>query len=472
MLSIHRKPFARATATFVALLASFCLVVAQTQIVAPPNKYKVTDDIQMGRDAAKEVEQQLPLLGDSQVESYVQNLGGRLVESIPQEFQHPEFRFSFKVVNVSDINAFALPGGPMYLNRGMIEAAKNEGELAGVMAHEMSHVALRHGTAQQSKATPYEIGSIAGQILGAIIGGTAGAVVSQGAQFGFGTAFLRFSREYEKQADLLGSHTMARAGYNPLDMANMFKTIEKISGNGGPQFMSDHPNPSNRYQYITDEAKMLQIINPVRDTGAFSDVQSRLKRMAPAQTTEQATRNGKGGSTSSGNPPSGGGQIGRVDPPSSRNQTYNEGNLFRISVPSNWQELPGNTTVTFAPKGGYGNYQGQSAFTHGMEVGNNRNESHDLRTATDELIASLHQSNPQIRGNNSYNSVSIDGRRGLHTVLTNISDVTRREERIELFTTQLNDGSLFYVLGVAPTEEFSNYSGVFNRVVRSIKLEN
>jgi beta-barrel assembly-enhancing protease len=470
MLRHDKKPIARAATTLVAFFSSVSLVIAQTQITAPPNKYKPADDVKMGRDAAQQVEQQLPLLRDSQVESYVQNLGARLAEAIPPEFQHPEFRYTFKVVNVSDINAFALPGGPMYVNRGMIEAAKTEGELVGVMAHEMSHVALRHGTAQQSKATPYEIGSIAGQILGAIIGGTAGAVVSQGAQFGFGTAFLRFSREYEKQADILGSHIMARAGYDPRDMANMFKTIEKISGNGGPQFMSDHPNPSNRYQYITDEAKMLQIDNPVRDTGAFSDVQSRLKRMAPAQTTEEATRNGKGRSTSSGNPPSGGGQIGRVDPPSSRNQAYDEGNLFRISVPSNWRELPGNTTVTFAPNGAYGNYQGQSVFTHGMEVGNNRNESHDLRTATDELIASLHQSNPQIRGRNSYNSVSIDGRRGLHTVLTNISDVTRREERIELFTTQLNDGSLFYVLGVAPTEEFSNYSGVFNRVVRSIRL--
>jgi hypothetical protein len=470
MLSIHRKPFARATATFVALFASVALVVAQTQIIAPPNKYKVTDDVQMGRDAANQVEQQLPLLGDSRVESYLQDLGNRLVDAIPPEFQHSEFRYSFKVVNVSDINAFALPGGPMYVNRGMIQAAKTEGEVAGVMAHELSHVALRHGTAQQTKATPYEIGAIAGAVLGAIIGGTAGRVVSQGTQFGVGTAFLRFSREYEKQADILGSHTMARAGYDPRDMANMFRTIEKISGNGGPQFLSDHPNPSNRYQYITDEAKMLQIDNPVRDTGAFSDVQSRLRRMAPAPTTEEATRNGNRRSTSSGYPPSGGGQIGRVDPPSSRTQTYNEGNLFRISVPSNWQELPENTTVTFAPNGGYGNYQGQSVFTHGMEIGSNRNESHDLRTATDELIASLSQSNPQIRGRNSYNSVSIDGRRGLHTVLTNISDVTRREERIELFTTQLNDGSLFYVIGVAPTEEFSNYSGIFNRVVRSIQL--
>ena len=99
--------------------------------------------------------------------------------------------------------------------------------MASVMAHELSHVALRHGTAQASKATKYEIGQLAGAVLGAIIGGNVGAVVAQGTQFGIGTAFLRFGREYERQADILGAQIMARAGYDPREMANMFKTIEK-----------------------------------------------------------------------------------------------------------------------------------------------------------------------------------------------------------------------------------------------------
>ena len=90
----------------------------------------------------------------------------------------------------------------------MIETAHTEGEIAGVMAHEISHVVLRHGTAQASKATKYEVGSVLGQIAGAIIGGGLGQVVSGASQFGFGAAFLRFSREYEKQADIEGSHIM------------------------------------------------------------------------------------------------------------------------------------------------------------------------------------------------------------------------------------------------------------------------
>src|SRR5262245_51354551 len=234
----------------VAILLSSTLVTAQTRIMPPDNNYSSAQDVELGRQAAAEVRQQLPLLRDDLVSSYVENLGRRLVAAVPPELQHREFTYTFDVVNVREINAFALPGGPMFVNRGMIDAARTEGEVAGVMAHELSHVVLRHGTAQASKATKYQVGQVAGAILGAIVGGTWGQVISQGTQFGLGTAFLRFSREFEKQADLLGAQIMARAGYDPRDMANMFKTIEKQSGSGGPQWLSDHPNPGNRYEYI------------------------------------------------------------------------------------------------------------------------------------------------------------------------------------------------------------------------------
>ncbi len=252
----------RATATVVALFTSVSLVFGQTKIVAPENKYSVQEDVKAGREAAGQVEEQLPILRDDGVDDYVERVGARLVESIPSEFRHSEFRYTFDVVNISDINAFALPGGPMFVNRGMLEAAKNEGEVAGVLAHEISHVALRHGTAQAGKATPYQVGSILGQIAGAIIGGVAGQAVSLGSQFGFGTAFLKYGREYERQADLLGAQIMARAGYDPRDMANMFQTIQAKGGNGGPEWMSSHPNPSNRYQAINQEAAQLRVTNP------------------------------------------------------------------------------------------------------------------------------------------------------------------------------------------------------------------
>src|SRR6266851_5321716 len=169
---------------------------AQTQIVYHKNKFKPADDVKLGRQAAAEAEQQFPLLRDSEVTAYVERVGQRLVASIPAEFQHSEFRYYFKVINASDINAFALPGGPMYVNRGMIEAARTEGEMAGVMAHELSHVALRHGTAQATKAQKY--GLLAG-ILG--VGGTilGGPGLGQLAQGSVGVYFLKFSREYETE---------------------------------------------------------------------------------------------------------------------------------------------------------------------------------------------------------------------------------------------------------------------------------
>jgi beta-barrel assembly-enhancing protease len=452
-----------------AVLASVTIATAQTKITAPKNKYTPEQDVQLGRDAATQVEQQLPLLRDDNITSYVSDIGQRLVGSIPAELRHPEFRYTFKVVNVREINAFALPGGPMYVNRGMIEAAKNEGEVAGVVAHELSHVALRHGTAQATKATPYEVGTIAGAILGAIVGGNVGNVIAQGTQFGLGAAFLRYSRAYEKQADLLGSQIMARSGYDPRDMASMFKTIEQQGGSGGPQWLSDHPNPGNRYEYITKEAESLRVEGGTHDSAGFQSAQARLRQMPPAPTTEEATRNA-GNTRPTGSSGSGGRISTNVERPSSRYSSYTEGNLFRISVPSNWRELPGNNSVTFAPEGAYGAVNQQSVFTHGVEAGVTRNETHDLQTATDELVQSLAQSNPRMARGGGSQRGNIGGRSALRTSLANQNDATGRSERIDLFTTLLDDGTLFFVIGVAPDNEYSAYQQVFNRVAGSIKF--
>src|SRR5438445_12926087 len=204
---------------FLAVVLAAEVASAQTRVVPPKNSYTPAQDVELGQQAAAQAEQQLPVMRDDEVTSYVQSIGRRLVDAIPPELQHPAFRYSFKVVNVREINAFALPGGPMFVNRGMIESANAEDEVAGVMAHELSHVVLRHGTAQASKAAKYEIGAVAGAVLGAIVGGGWGRVIAQGTQFGLGTAFLRYSREYEQQADLEGAQIMARAGYDPRDMA-------------------------------------------------------------------------------------------------------------------------------------------------------------------------------------------------------------------------------------------------------------
>jgi beta-barrel assembly-enhancing protease len=451
----------------VLLIAASALTTAQTRVVAPDNSYTPAQDVEMGRQAAADARKTLPLMRDDNVTSFIENTGRRLVAAIPAELRHPEFQYTFEVVNVKEINAFALPGGPMFVNRGMIEAAHTDGEVAGVMAHELSHVLLRHGSAQASKATKYEVGQVVGSVLGAIVGGGWGQVISQGSQFGLGTMFLRFSREYERQADIEGAQIMARAGYDPNDMANMFKTIQKQGGSGGPQWLSDHPDPGDRSAYIQAEARMLRVENPIRNTREFAQVQSHLKQLSPAPTTEQATKNnarnrpvGSGGT---------GAPSGRVEPPSSTFQTYTEGNAFRVSVPSNWRELPSSSTVTFAPDGAFGEVNGQSTFTHGVELGAARNESHDLQTATNELLASLAQGNPGLGRPARYDRVKVGGRQGLRAVMTNTS-AGSQPENIVAFTSLMRDGSLFYAVAVAPQQDFPAYSRIFDRVISSIQL--
>jgi beta-barrel assembly-enhancing protease len=459
----------RLFATTTAFVLGASLLTAQTKITAPSNKYSVADDVKLGREAAAEARQQLPIMRDDAVESYVEDLGRRLVNAIPPEFQQREFSYTFEVVNVREINAFALPGGPMFVNRGMIEAANSEGEVAGVMAHEISHVILRHGTAQAGKAGKYQAIGLGGAILGAVLGGRVGSVVAQGTQFGVGTYFMKFGREYERQADLEGARIMSVAGYDPREMAAMFRTIEQQSGSSGPEWLSDHPNPGNRSEYITKEAQMLPVRDPVTRSAAFDRVRSHLKSLPKAPTTEEATKNAKsngGGRTTSNTPP-----TGRVEPPSTRYQTYTEGNVFQISVPSNWRELTSTSSVTFAPQGAYGTYEGQNVFTHGVEAGVARAQATDLRNASEAFIESLRASNPRMSRGSGFQNFTISGRRALQTSLGNVSDATGQEEVVQLVTLLMQDGNLFYAIAVAPRQDYGNYQQAFQRVMQSLRVK-
>jgi len=282
----HRLAQAKGALMFaVVLLAT--TVSAQTRIEPRRNSFSPAQDVQLGRQAASEVRQQLPMLNDGPTEAVVERIGRRLVAAVPPRLRQPAFRYTFDVVNVREINAFALPGGPMFLNRGMLQAARTDDEVAGVMAHELSHVILRHGTVQAAKAQKFQLGAIAGQVLGSIVGGTKGAIIAQGSQIGLGTYFMKYGREYEREADLLGAQIMARAGYDPRQMANMFRTIQREGGGRGPEWLSDHPDPGNRYTAINREAASLRV-NGSADTGpAFEAVHARLNHMRPAPSAAQ-----------------------------------------------------------------------------------------------------------------------------------------------------------------------------------------
>ena len=450
---------------------------AQTRIVPPPNKYSLADDVKLGQEASAQVLKQMPMLSDGATDEYVAGIGQRLVAAIPPEFQHPEFHYTFRVVNQKEINAFALPGGPMYLNRGMIEASHDEGEIAGVMAHEMSHVMLRHGTAQQTKGQKFQIGAIAGQVLGAIVGGAAGSLISLGSNFGISTYFMKFSREYESQADINGARVMALAGYDPRDMANMFKTIA-AEGGSGPQWLSDHPDPGNSSERINQEAALLHVQGHAGENPAnFNSIQARLKGMSPALTAAQIAQAQKNGTiynntgNSGGNSSYSGAEIVDVAAPSGSLRTYQPSSALRISVPSNWQKVASTSnSITYAPAGAY--FQGDKGggtFTHGVEVGTSQGTG-NLQRDTESLVRSLLQGNAQLQRSGPDKNDRVGGRSGITISLNNVSEVTGQPEYISLSTTQLRDGSLLYMIGVAPETQQDTYDAAFRRIRQNIQI--
>ena len=451
-------------------------VFAQTQITYHSNKFKPSDDVSLGQQAAAEAEQQFPLLRDTQVNAYVERIGQRLVASIPPEFQHSEFRYYFKVINARDINAFALPGGPMFVDRGMIEAAHNEGEMAGVMAHELSHVALRHGTAQATKAQKYQTGAAVAGILGTILGGPG---LGQVAQAPFAVYFLKYSREYETEADLLGARIMANAGYDPRDLANMFRTIEQQSGGGGGGFLSDHPSPANRYERINQEAQYLRVNNPIRDSREFLAIKERLRGYPRAPSMAEIAQSGRRyPNPGNGNDyPNGdradypGTPRGRVENPSSRYRSYSALGLVRVSAPDNWQEISQQGSVWFAPQGAFGSTgNGQSVFTHGVNIGIAQTNSPNLQQATNDFLNTLQQGNGNLRSRSGYQRTYVNGRNGLSISLSNTNEATGRAEVVNVVTTLLRNGELLYIISVSPESDYYNYQNTFQNILRSVQL--
>ena len=446
--------------------------IAQTRVTAPKNKYKIQDDVKLGNEAAREVERQFPLLNDGEASDYVARVGERLVASIPPQFKQPDFDYRFKVVNARDLNAFALPGGPMYVNRGMIEAAKNEGELAGVMAHEISHVALRHATAQATKQSSFgsQARTLALILGGAIVGGEAGAQL--GAVFASGF-LLKYSREYETQADTLGSQIMADSGYDPRDLANVFQTIQRESGgSGGPQWLSSHPNPGNRYEAINREAQYLRIAErrPVMTLRQFQALQVRLKEIPRAKSMAEIERDykaGRGPVNNNGGGTSTGRYSDRVQYPSNRTQTFSGGGVS-FNIPSNWRQFSGQSDVQFAPDGAYGN----QGITHGVLAGitSNQQASGFLSRDAQSYVTDLLETNTYLRQQGALSRTTIGGRTGYFATLSGRSPVTGRTEIDMVYVTQLRSGQLFYLVTVVPDDEQYNYSNAFRNTLNSVRF--
>lgn len=263
---------------------------AQTRVSPGFNLFTPEQDVQVGRQSAAQVERQIPILRHAAANAYLERVGRRLASRAPG----PRFPYTFKIANLSDVNAFALPGGYVYVHRGLLERVRSEGELAGVLAHEIAHVGLRHPTNQASKAYVARAGiGIIGALLGDEDASTSTSIMQAIGGMGLNLLFLRYSRKAETEADVAGAQTMGRAGYDPMDMARFFQYLRSLSGREPSKlqrFLSDHPSPGDREERIRREARLIGSVSRVSPVGGLSSIQSSLRRLPPAPSLQAATR--------------------------------------------------------------------------------------------------------------------------------------------------------------------------------------
>ena len=466
---------------------------AQTPVKSGFNVFSAEQDIQIGQQSAAQAERQLPMLRDSYAQGFVERVGSRLAANAPG----PKFPYTFKVVNASDINAFALPGGPVYVTRGIIESVRNEAELAGVMAHEISHVALRHGTNQASKAYLAQAGiGILGGILGGGGGSGTGQIIQAVGGFGLNALFLKFSRTAESQADILGTQIMARAGYDPLAMASMFQLLQSQQARQPgkvAQFFSDHPNPQNREASVRQEAQALRASGSTSVVGGLESLQANLRRMPRAGTMSQiaqAAQTGRGSTYPSSSGSSG--SVARIEQPSTRFRSFRQrDDFFQIQYPDNWRvsEPSSGYGVTILPPGGavrasngqdilvygvvlnhYEPFEGTTGDVWGSRTGPVSGRG-TLEQATNDLANELTRANPHLRAvSGSMKRQTIDEARALSVVLAGRSPVTGADERVTVFTRELPDGHVLYALFVAPAQDYAALSRTFQSMVSSLRV--
>jgi Zn-dependent protease with chaperone function len=456
---------------------------AQTKVNPGWNMFSAQQDVEIGAQSAAEAERQLPLVRDAEVESYINRIGQKLAANAGG----PQFQYRFRVINASDINAFALPGGFIYLNRGIIENARNEGEVAGVLAHEIAHSALRHGTHQASKAYAAQAGlQILGGLLGGKVGNNTAQILNVVGGVGLNALFLKFSRELETQADVRGAQILAASGYTPADMVSFFNQLAKVDQSKKTTWLSHHPAPPDRQARIEKERQLLrETSTPTQNVAQLNAIKSDLRGYGPARTTSQIAQS----SGSGGNPPmTSSGTIGQVEAPSSSLRKYtNRSGAYAVSYPSNWRVYESNGFgVTIAPEGGIGNAGGRTEVVYGLIVnhyepfGNSpRSYLRDGRTstsvtmqdATNDLIAHIRQSSPHLRLiSNSGQQLRLDGRTALAASLRGTNPNTRISERVTVVTRALPDGHLIYMLFVTPEQDASRYGPLLNNIVASIDV--
>jgi hypothetical protein len=456
----------RRTAVIVAagLALAPVMVLAIERITFKPgfNLYSPKQDIELGRQNAAEADKQLRLVTDPEVVNYVNNLGKQLVQHEPLPADYP---WAFKVVNDRDINAFAFPGGFIYVNRGAIEAAENEAQLAGVIAHETGHVVMRHGT---HMATQMVIAKGGLALLSGLLGQSSGVltdVANLGISFGVNSILLHNSRGAESQADEVGTYVLYHAGYDPHAMAQFFEIIEKKYPQRTIQFFSDHPVPENRIKDV--DAEIPELGPPLpgggkTDSPEFEAVKKKLLGMPPPPKAKPVPSQPQPG----GNP-----SISDVMP-SGKFLRY-EQSAFRLSYPDNWQVFGGTDSgATIAPPAGVSG----NAISYGVIVNLYRPASgKSLDAAFNQLIINLQQQDANVKPAGRIEKNRVNGVAARAVELSGLSPLRDASgqplsERDRLVALQRRDGSLLYLVFIAPERDYARLATTYDQMLASLQV--
>lgn len=480
----------------VALIIGGATNAAWARFQVPPpckNAFSVQQEQAEGTKYAGEIFKQMPVLPDnSPVSQYIQQLGKKLVAVTPG-YRWP---YNFHVVASDEINAFALPGGAMFVNLGAIRAAETESQLAGVMAHELSHVVMRHSTCNMTKQQSIGTWAALGQLGAAIAlgNGALGSLASQGIGIAAGLGFLRMSRDYEKQADLLGADILYDAGYDPRGLPQFFETIEAKYGQGGAQIFSDHPNPGNRMEYVNAEiATLPRRSNPTVTTAAFTrarDLAAKEKAYTAKEMESGAwKKTGKyalvaggpatiipGTSGGSQTQAAGTGRLSKAALGLDNQLVVYNGNAFSISYPQSWRKGEGqNGSVALVPPDG----ASQAGITYGAIIDSARfqtavNNEGDLQEATTAIARQMSQQNDGMTIGGNIQSTTVNGRPAaaveLHGRSPLSNGATTLAERDLLVTISRPDGAVNYIVFVAPEPDYATLKPLFTRMLESFRV--
>ena len=417
------------------------------------NQFSKEQDIEIGREYSAEVKKQVDIVDNPRLQNYVKEIGQRLAQQ-PEADDYP---YEFTLINERSINAFALPGGPIFVHSGLLDAADNEAQLAGVLAHEVSHIALRHGTSQASKSQMIQLPAVlAGAVLGD--GGALAQIGQIGVGLGLEALITKYSRTAEKEADALGARIMSRAGYNPLEMARFFEKLAAEGGARPPAFLSTHPDPGNRTQLVQAEMATFPAGQYGYETGDFNRAKTLVAQLPPPNPPAQPQAVVAAAAPQS-----------TPQPPSAGFERLNTSS-YSVERPQSWQAYSGQGSVTIAPENGLvRNRDGGVVIGYGAVI--SRYEPRyrqDLLNASWELVQQLQEANPNLKVTQAPQQRQFGGSPGLIVGLSGSSPYGGAERNI-LLTVQRPDG-LFYMVFVGPEQAFGQLQPAFERMAQSIQF--